>query len=168
MALESSARSAPDRQIHHDPLQGYGSLGLMTSVLVTPDGKTVEAEAAHGTVTRHWREYQKGNETSTNPVASIFAWTRGLQHRAKLDGNAGGRSGFLDSLCLIYSVHCLHIYCIDPYFSLSLRAALPRVQSTHTALPPTSHPPHPTAIQTSPSSAPTSRRRSSRPSRAAR
>ncbi|KAF8061307.1 hypothetical protein HT031_004398 [Scenedesmus sp. PABB004] len=68
--------------------QGYGSLGLMTSVLVTPDGKTVEAEAAHGTVTRHWREYQKGNATSTNPVASIFAWTRGLAHRAKLDSNA--------------------------------------------------------------------------------
>lgn len=68
--------------------QGYGSLGLMTSVLITPDGKTVEAEAAHGTVTRHWREHQKGNATSTNPVASIFAWTRGLQHRAKLDNNA--------------------------------------------------------------------------------
>ncbi|EFN59017.1 hypothetical protein CHLNCDRAFT_55969 [Chlorella variabilis] len=67
--------------------QGYGSLGLMTSVLVTPDGRTVEAEAAHGTVTRHWREYQKGNPTSTNPIASIFAWTRGLAHRAKLDGN---------------------------------------------------------------------------------
>lgn len=67
--------------------QGYGSLGLMTSVLITPDGKTVEAEAAHGTVTRHWREYQKGNPTSTNPVASIFAWTRGLAHRAKLDDN---------------------------------------------------------------------------------
>eukprot|EP00775_Hariotina_reticulata_P008933 gene8933-9110_t len=67
--------------------QGYGSLGLMTSVLVTPDGKTVEAEAAHGTVTRHWREYQKGNPTSTNPVASIFAWSRGLAHRAKLDNN---------------------------------------------------------------------------------
>jgi len=66
--------------------QGYGSLGLMTSVLVTPDGKTIEAEAAHGTVTRHWREYQKGRETSTNPIASIFAWTRGLAHRAKLDG----------------------------------------------------------------------------------
>jgi isocitrate dehydrogenase len=65
--------------------QGYGSLGLMTSVLVSPDGKTVEAEAAHGTVTRHWREYQKGRETSTNPIASIFAWTRGLLHRAKLD-----------------------------------------------------------------------------------
>lgn len=67
--------------------QGYGSLGLMTSVLITPDGKTVEAEAAHGTVTRHWREYQKGKPTSTNPVASIFAWTRGLAHRAKLDSN---------------------------------------------------------------------------------
>ncbi len=68
--------------------QGYGSLGLMTSVLTTPDGKTVEAEAAHGTVTRHYREYQKGRETSTNSVASIFAWTRGLAHRAKLDNNA--------------------------------------------------------------------------------
>jgi len=68
--------------------QGYGSLGLMTSVLVCPDGKTVEAEAAHGTVTRHYREHQKGNKTSTNPIASIFAWTRGLAHRAKLDGNA--------------------------------------------------------------------------------
>ncbi|WPT12003.1 Isocitrate dehydrogenase [NADP] cytoplasmic [Picochlorum sp. SENEW3] len=67
--------------------QGYGSLGLMTSVLITPDGKTVEAEAAHGTVTRHWRQYQQGKETSTNPIASIFAWTRGLAHRAKLDGN---------------------------------------------------------------------------------
>jgi len=67
--------------------QGFGSLGLMTSVLVTPDGKTVEAEAAHGTVTRHYREHQKGRETSTNPIASIFAWTRGLAHRAKLDGN---------------------------------------------------------------------------------
>jgi len=68
--------------------QGYGSLGLMTSVLVTPDGHTVESEAAHGTVTRHWREYQKGKSTSTNPIASIYAWTRGLQHRAKLDDNA--------------------------------------------------------------------------------
>jgi isocitrate dehydrogenase len=78
----------------------------MTSVLVTPDGKTVEAEAAHGTVTRHWREYQKGHETSTNPVASIFAWTRGLQHRAKLDGNAGG--------------------CMLGFFSTVIRAALTR------------------------------------------
>jgi isocitrate dehydrogenase len=67
--------------------QGYGSLGLMTSVLVCPDGKTIEAEAAHGTVTRHYREHQKGRETSTNPVASIFAWTRGLEHRGKLDNN---------------------------------------------------------------------------------
>lgn len=67
--------------------QGYGSLGLMTSVLLTPDGKVVEAEAAHGTVTRHYREYQAGRETSTNPIASIFAWTRGLSHRAKLDHN---------------------------------------------------------------------------------
>ncbi len=66
--------------------QGFGSLGLMTSVLLTPDGKTMEAEAAHGTVTRHFREYQKGNKTSTNPIASIFAWTRGLAHRGKLDG----------------------------------------------------------------------------------
>jgi isocitrate dehydrogenase len=68
--------------------QGFGSLGLMTSVLLTPDGKTVEAEAAHGTVTRHYREHQKGEETSTNSIASIFAWTRGLAHRAKLDNNA--------------------------------------------------------------------------------
>jgi isocitrate dehydrogenase len=68
--------------------QGYGSLGLMTSVLTSPDGKIVEAEAAHGTVTRHYREHQKGRETSTNSIASIFAWTRGLAHRAKLDGNS--------------------------------------------------------------------------------
>ena len=68
--------------------QGFGSLGLMTSVLMSPDGKTVEAEAAHGTVTRHYREHQKGKATSTNSIASIFAWTRGLAHRAKLDGNA--------------------------------------------------------------------------------
>jgi isocitrate dehydrogenase len=67
--------------------QGYGSLGLMTSVLMTPDGKVVEAEAAHGTVTRHYREHQKGRDTSTNSIASIFAWTRGLAHRAKLDAN---------------------------------------------------------------------------------
>ena len=67
--------------------QGFGSLGLMTSVLMTPDGNTVEAEAAHGTVTRHYREHQKGNPTSTNPIASIFAWTRGFAHRARMDGN---------------------------------------------------------------------------------
>jgi isocitrate dehydrogenase len=68
--------------------QGYGSLGLMTSVLMTPDGRTVEAEAAHGTVTRHFRQHQRGEQTSTNSVASIFAWTRGLTHRAKLDDNS--------------------------------------------------------------------------------
>jgi isocitrate dehydrogenase len=65
--------------------QGYGSLGLMTSVLLTPDGRTMEAEAAHGTVTRHFRQHQRGEATSTNSIASIFAWTRGLQHRALLD-----------------------------------------------------------------------------------
>jgi isocitrate dehydrogenase len=68
--------------------QGFGSLGLMTSALITPDGKTMEAEAAHGTVTRHYRQHQQGKKTSTNPIASIFAWTQGLAHRAKLDGNA--------------------------------------------------------------------------------
>jgi isocitrate dehydrogenase len=67
--------------------QGFGSLGLMTSVLMTPDGKTVEAEAAHGTVTRHYRQHQEGKQTSTNSIASIFAWTGGLKHRATLDGN---------------------------------------------------------------------------------
>ena len=67
--------------------QGFGSLGLMTSVLMTPDGSIVESEAAHGTVTRHYRQHQKGEETSTNSIASIFAWTRGLAHRAKLDSN---------------------------------------------------------------------------------
>jgi len=77
-----------DGDVQSDILaQGFGSLGLMTSVLVCPDGKTIEAEAAHGTVTRHYREHQKGRPTSTNPIASIFAWTRGLEHRGKLDGN---------------------------------------------------------------------------------
>jgi isocitrate dehydrogenase len=76
-----------DGDVQSDSIaQGFGSLGLMTSVLVTPDGKTVEAEAAHGTVTRHYREHQKGNPTSTNPIASIYAWTGGLKHRGKLDG----------------------------------------------------------------------------------
>ncbi len=83
--------------------QGFGSLGLMTSVLLTPDGKTMEAEAAHGTVTRHYREYQKGKETSTNSIASIFAWTRGLAHRAKLDGNTE-----LDKFA-----HTLEKVCVD-------------------------------------------------------
>jgi len=83
--------------------QGFGSLGLMTSVLTTPDGKVVEAEAAHGTVTRHYREHQKGKATSTNSIASIFAWTRGLAHRAKLDGN-----GSLDKFA-----HTLEKVCVD-------------------------------------------------------
>jgi len=77
-----------DGDVQSDTLaQGYGSLGLMTSVLRAPDGKTIESEAAHGTVTRHYREHQKGNPTSTNPIASIFAWTRGLAHRGRLDNN---------------------------------------------------------------------------------
>jgi isocitrate dehydrogenase len=83
--------------------QGFGSLGLMTSVLTTPDGRIVEAEAAHGTVTRHYREHQKGKATSTNSIASIFAWTRGLAHRAKLDGNAA-----LDKFA-----HTLEKVCVD-------------------------------------------------------
>ena len=82
--------------------QGFGSLGLMTSVLMTPDGKTVEAEAAHGTVTRHYRQHQKGEETSTNSIASIFAWTRGLAHRAKLDDNSELKrfSDTLEKVCV--------------------------------------------------------------------
>jgi len=85
--------------------QGFGSLGLMTSVLLTPDGKTVEAEAAHGTVTRHYRAYQRGEENSTNPIASIFAWTRGLGHRAKLDENAAlGRFAETLEQCCVATV----------------------------------------------------------------
>ena len=82
--------------------QGFGSLGLMTSVLLTPDGKTMEAEAAHGTVTRHYRMHQKGEPTSTNPIASIFAWTRGLAHRGRLDGNQDlvAFSETLESVCV--------------------------------------------------------------------
>lgn len=82
--------------------QGFGSLGLMTSVLVTPDGKTMEAEAAHGTVTRHYREHQKGKPTSTNPIASIFAWTRGLAFRGKLDGNEAliNFANALEAVCI--------------------------------------------------------------------
>jgi len=83
--------------------QGFGSLGLMTSTLITPDGITMEAEAAHGTVTRHYRQYQLGKETSTNPIASIFAWTRGLEHRGKLD----------DNTLLIDFCHKLEKVCID-------------------------------------------------------
>jgi isocitrate dehydrogenase len=82
--------------------QGFGSLGLMTSVLMTPDGQTVEAEAAHGTVTRHYRAWQRGEKTSTNPIASIFAWTRGLAHRGKLDGNQQltDFAGTLERVCV--------------------------------------------------------------------
>jgi isocitrate dehydrogenase len=82
--------------------QGYGSLGLMTSVLMTPDGKTVESEAAHGTVTRHYRDHQAGKQTSTNPIASIFAWTQGLAHRAKLDNNEAlaSFSHTLEAVCV--------------------------------------------------------------------
>jgi isocitrate dehydrogenase len=82
--------------------QGYGSLGLMTSVLLAPDGRTMEAEAAHGTVTRHYRMHQQGKETSTNPIASIFAWTRGLAHRGKLDGNEKliNFSTILEKVCI--------------------------------------------------------------------
>ena len=82
--------------------QGFGSLGLMTSVLMTPDGRTVEAEAAHGTVTRHYRQHQKGQPTSTNPVASIFAWTQGLEHRGKLDGtpDVSGFARTLERVCV--------------------------------------------------------------------
>jgi isocitrate dehydrogenase len=83
--------------------QGFGSLGLMTSTLVTPDGKTMEAEAAHGTVTRHYREHQKGNPTSTNPIASIFAWTRGLEFRGRLDNNEE----------LVHFANTLEQVCID-------------------------------------------------------
>jgi len=82
--------------------QGFGSLGLMTSVLMTPDGRTVEAEAAHGTVTRHYRMHQQGKPTSTNPIASIFAWTRGLAHRGKLDGNDAltGFANTVEQVCI--------------------------------------------------------------------
>jgi isocitrate dehydrogenase len=82
--------------------QGFGSLGLMTSVLMTPDGKTVEAEAAHGTVTRHFRQHQQGKPTSTNPIASIFAWTRGLQARARMDGTpeVAGFAEALEAVCV--------------------------------------------------------------------
>jgi isocitrate dehydrogenase len=93
-----------DGDVQSDTLaQGFGSLGLMTSVLMAPDGKTIEAEAAHGTVTRHYREHQKGNSTSTNPIASIFAWTRGLAHRGHLDNNTD----------LVVFAHNLEQVCIE-------------------------------------------------------
>jgi isocitrate dehydrogenase len=94
-----------DGDVQSDTIaQGFGSLGLMTSVLITPDGQTLEAEAAHGTVTRHFRQHQKGLETSTNPIASIFAWTRGLMHRGKLDGNDA-----LIGFCLTLEQTCIEV-----------------------------------------------------------
>ena len=92
-----------DGDVQSDTIaQGFGSLGLMTSVLMTPDGKTIESEAAHGTVTRHYRMHQQGKETSTNPIASIFAWTRGLSHRGKLDNNSEliKFSDYLEKVCV--------------------------------------------------------------------
>ena len=92
-----------DGDVQSDTIaQGFGSLGLMTSVLMTPDGRTIESEAAHGTVTRHYRIHQQGKETSTNPIASIFAWTRGLAHRGKLDGNDDliKFSNILENICV--------------------------------------------------------------------
>lgn len=92
-----------DGDVQSDTIaQGFGSLGMMSSVLITPDGKTIEAEAAHGTVTRHYRQHQQGKETSTNPIASIFAWTRGLAHRGKLDGNQllTGFCNKLEKVCI--------------------------------------------------------------------
>ena len=97
--------------------QGYGSLGLMTSVLMTPDGDVVEAEAAHGTVTRHFRRHQKGEETSTNPIASIFAWTKGLAHRGKFDGTPD----------VVHFAQTLEKVCIDTVESGSMTSDLARL-----------------------------------------
>lgn len=109
-----------DGDVQSDILaQGFGSLGMMTSELVTPDGKTIEAEAAHGTVTRHYREHQKGNETSTNPVASIFAWTRGLLHRAKLDNNEP-----LAAFCRSLEESCVEVIDKDNIMTKDLALAI--------------------------------------------
>ena len=109
-----------DGDVQSDVLaQGFGSLGMMTSELVTPDGKTMESEAAHGTVTRHYREYQKGNETSTNPVASIFAWTRGLAFRAKLDKNDA-----LKRWCNDLEAACVEVIDIDGVMTKDLALAI--------------------------------------------
>lgn len=99
--------------------QGFGSLGMMTSELITPDGQIIESEAAHGTVTRHYREYQKGNETSTNPVASIFAWTRGLIHRAKLDQNEP-----LKNFCTALETACVDVIDKDGVMTKDLALAI--------------------------------------------
>ena len=109
-----------DGDVQSDILaQGFGSLGMMTSELITPDGKTVESEAAHGTVTRHYREWQKGKETSTNPVASIFAWTRGLIHRAKLDDNVA-----LNDFCTSLEEACVEVIDKDGIMTKDLALAI--------------------------------------------
>lgn len=109
-----------DGDVQSDVLaQGFGSLGMMTSELVTPDGKTIESEAAHGTVTRHYREYQKGKETSTNPVASIFAWTRGLAFRAKLDKNEA-----LKKWCGNLEASCVEVIDVDGVMTKDLALAI--------------------------------------------
>jgi isocitrate dehydrogenase len=109
-----------DGDVQSDILaQGFGSLGMMTSELITPDGLVIESEAAHGTVTRHYREYQKGNETSTNPVASIFAWTRGLLHRAKLDQNDA-----LRDFCLELEAACVEVIDKDGIMTKDLAIAI--------------------------------------------
>jgi len=109
-----------DGDVQSDILaQGFGSLGMMTSELLTPDGKTIESEAAHGTVTRHYREWQKGRETSTNPVASIFAWTRGLLFRAKLDGNDA-----LRDFCNDLEAACVEVIDVDGIMTKDLALAI--------------------------------------------
>lgn len=109
-----------DGDVQSDILaQGFGSLGLMTSVLTTPDGRCMEAEAAHGTVTRHYREHQAGRPTSTNPIASIFAWTRGLAHRARLDTNSG-----LGSFASILERACIDTVDVDGKMTKDLAAAV--------------------------------------------
>ncbi|OJT03641.1 Isocitrate dehydrogenase [NADP], mitochondrial [Trametes pubescens] len=109
-----------DGDVQSDILaQGFGSLGMMTSELITPDGDVIESEAAHGTVTRHYREWQKGNETSTNPVASIFAWTRGLLHRAKLDGNDQ-----LRTFCQDLEASCVEVIDKDGVMTKDLALAI--------------------------------------------
>ncbi|KAI0356831.1 isocitrate dehydrogenase [Trametes cingulata] len=109
-----------DGDVQSDILaQGFGSLGMMTSELITPDGQVIESEAAHGTVTRHYREWQKGRETSTNPVASIFAWTRGLLHRAKLDGNEE-----LKAFCQDLEAACVEVIDQDGIMTKDLALAI--------------------------------------------
>ena len=109
-----------DGDVQSDILaQGFGSLGMMTSELITPDGKTVESEAAHGTVTRHYREWQKGKETATNRVSSFFAWTRGLLHRAKLDNNVA-----LNDFCTSLEESCVEVIDKDGIMTKDLALAI--------------------------------------------